>query len=469
MTDFNSITSVLTTAMPPTSEAEAEALARAHWGVPGTARRLTGERDHNFHLHADDGRDFVLKITNPAEDRSVTDFQTRALLHVEAMNPRLPVQRVLRTPHGEASIELDGDGAGTRVVRLLSYLHGEPLHKVVRTPAQRSHLGRTLAELGLALRDFSHPAADHELLWDMKHASRIRELLGHVDDKRRRDLAERFLDQFEAHALPVLPTLRAQVIHNDLNAHNVLVDPDDHDRVTGILDFGDMVHAPLIDDLAVACAYQLSDHAQPLDSAAEFAAAYHSAVPLTGAEVEILFDLIATRLVMSATITGWRAAQYPENREYILRNNPLSWDGLERLARLERADARDYLRRACAMEAIAMSTTNAFEAGRVALSEREQAMIARRQKLLGPAYRLFYQHPVASRPRRGRVALRRRRRPLSRRLQQRAERRPLPSACRRRRSPAGGAAQHAHALPARQRRSITPSDCSRTFRASSAT
>jgi 4-aminobutyrate aminotransferase-like enzyme len=41
-----------------------------------------------------------------------------------------------------------------------------------------------------------------------------------------------------------------------------------------------------------------------------------------------------------------------------------------------------------------MSTTNAFESGRVALSEREQAMIARRQKHLGPAYRLFYEHPV---------------------------------------------------------------------------
>ena len=41
-----------------------------------------------------------------------------------------------------------------------------------------------------------------------------------------------------------------------------------------------------------------------------------------------------------------------------------------------------------------MSTTSGFESGKVALSEREQAMIARRQKLLGPAYRLFYEHPV---------------------------------------------------------------------------
>ena len=41
-----------------------------------------------------------------------------------------------------------------------------------------------------------------------------------------------------------------------------------------------------------------------------------------------------------------------------------------------------------------MSMTNAFEPGRATLSEREQALVTRRKRLLGPAYRLFYEHPV---------------------------------------------------------------------------
>ncbi|NQD92268.1 aspartate aminotransferase family protein [Pseudomonas sp. CrR25] len=41
-----------------------------------------------------------------------------------------------------------------------------------------------------------------------------------------------------------------------------------------------------------------------------------------------------------------------------------------------------------------MSMTNAFEPGKAPLSAREQQLIARRERLLGPAYRLFYERPV---------------------------------------------------------------------------
>ena len=44
-------------------------------------------------------------------------------------------------------------------------------------------------------------------------------------------------------------------------------------------------------------------------------------LPLQAAELDILFDLIATRMVLTVAITGWRAARYPENAAYILRNN----------------------------------------------------------------------------------------------------------------------------------------------------
>jgi len=41
-----------------------------------------------------------------------------------------------------------------------------------------------------------------------------------------------------------------------------------------------------------------------------------------------------------------------------------------------------------------MAMTNAFEPGAAELGERERALIARRERLLGPAYRLFYRHPL---------------------------------------------------------------------------
>ena len=67
------------------------------------------------------------------------------------------------------------------------------------------------------------------------------------------------LDRFETRVAPVLPGLRAQVIHADMSLDNVLLGDDL--RVSGIVDFGDMTHAPLVCDLAVAIADVL--HARP--------------------------------------------------------------------------------------------------------------------------------------------------------------------------------------------------------------
>jgi Ser/Thr protein kinase RdoA (MazF antagonist) len=114
--------------------------------------------------------------------------------------------------------------------------------------------------------------------------------------------------------------LRRQVIYNDLNFHNVLVDPQDPDRIAGIIDFGDIIAAPLINDLAVAASYQLGGEAGRAQ-AAEFIAAYHRALPLRDEEIRLLPLLIEARLAMTLLITGYRARLHPQNAAYILRNN----------------------------------------------------------------------------------------------------------------------------------------------------
>ena len=121
-------------------------------------------------------------------------------------------------------------------------------------------------------------------------------------------------------------------------------------RIAGVIDFGDMVHAPLVNNLAVAAAYQLAPAGHPLETVADLVGAYHGVVPLEDAELDLLFDLIATRMVLTVTISGWRAARYPDNAAYILRNNSQAWAGLERIGVLTRTEAQDYLRRACKAE-----------------------------------------------------------------------------------------------------------------------
>ncbi len=344
---------LLTTQAPKLSLAEAQELGRQIYGVESTATLLSSERDQNFQLQSGNGQVFVLKVSNPAEAAQVTDFQTQAQIHLTRVDIQLPVPHLLPTLDGGSIHWLERPGEARRALRLITFLPGVPLYKVAaRSTALRHHLGHTLARFDLALQGFSHPAAQHELLWDIQHLHRRRDLLTHIDSVPQRALAEHWMDNFEQRVLPHLSGLRRQVIHNDLNPYNVLVSGESGsaaDRVSAILDFGDMVEAPLVNDLAVACSYQLSAHPDPLATAAECVAAYHAVNPLTEKEIDLLFDLIAARLLITVAITGWRAARYPENRAYILRNNPLSWAGLENFARLPREQAQHTLRQACGL------------------------------------------------------------------------------------------------------------------------
>jgi hydroxylysine kinase len=234
-------------------------------------------------------------------------------------------------------------------VRLFSYLHGDPLYRTPTSPRQRAALGRCLALIGLALRDFQHPAAQHGLMWDIGNASKLHDRLIHIADNNLRRLATELLGIFEADVLPVQRRQRRQVVHNDFNPHNVLVDPADPSRVTAVLDFGDMVETSLVNDVAIAASYQVSG-VHSLSWAAELVAAYHSVSPLRPEEVDILFDLIVIRQVTTITITEWRARLYPENRAYIMRNHPRAAEGLKSFAAIDRAHAQRVFRQACAME-----------------------------------------------------------------------------------------------------------------------
>jgi len=330
--------------------AQAEQLTSRYFGIEGCASRLTSERDQNFKIVAADGREYALRVTNHAEDPEVNDLQVSALLHVERVDPAIPVPRVFHTLDGQPHLRLPFEQGHLRAVRLLSYLPGTPLNTVAHTSVHRKELGTHLANLDRALRDFSHHAAGHELAWDIQHASGVRPLINHIPDVGRRALAERFLAAFETHAKPVLPSLRAQIIHNDLNFYNVLVDPKAHERLVGILDFGDMVYSPLIVDVAVGASYHMNTVDDPWDAVGDFVAAYHAVSPLERDEIDLLYDLIAARFVVTVAITGWRAERYPENSAYILKNNATAWRGLAHLSTLQRDEAQRRLRIACHME-----------------------------------------------------------------------------------------------------------------------
>jgi hydroxylysine kinase len=338
----------LSTPPPEIADKEVDDFIASHYGIAGKARSLNGERDCIFHVQGHAGSDFVFKVSNPNEDPLTSQMQTAVLLHLAAAAPTLPVQRVVNTLNGETEVRFPLQNGQVCRARMLTYIPGEVLRFAKRSPAQRRNLGRVSAEIGLVLRDFKHPAAKRELAWDIQYAGRLRSLVPSIPvDAARQNMLLRCFDDFDARVTPLLPKLRAQIVHNDFNRNNIIVDASNHERITGVLDFGDMVHTALINDVTIGASNQLPETENPLSDSFEFVAGYHETVALTPEELGLMYDLISARVLMSIVITEWRAMRFPERREHICRNTPANWLRLGRLQEISRESALEALLRAC--------------------------------------------------------------------------------------------------------------------------
>jgi hydroxylysine kinase len=339
---------VLEEPAPAFSTAQAEEIAERAFELRASAHPLASERDQNFRLRTADGSEWVLKIANPAEDPQLLDMQTLALLHIAEVDPDLSVPRVRANREGAMFHEVGADDGRRFVVRLLSFLPGQLLGDAAPHPALARNVGAMTARLARALRGFSHPSSHHPLLWDLTQAPGLRARTHHIESASRRCVVEEVLDDFAAEVLPRLQKQRAQMIHNDVSCMNTLVDGH---RVSGVIDFGDMIHAPLVCDLAVPISELLVDDPEPIATAAEITAGYHAVTPLEKEELRLIPDLVATRCAMDVVVAHWRVRDHPENTAYIM-------DGVEDAGALldqvrEWGAERIYaaLRRACAAPA----------------------------------------------------------------------------------------------------------------------
>src|SRR3990172_1313680 len=232
--------------LPGFTQSEAIRIAEQHYAIGGSAEPLSSERDQNFLIAGS----FVLKIANVLEDREALDLQNGALTHLAATAPDLKLPRVCKTITGKHILTVESD-EGIHLVRLLTYVPARIFATVKpHTPELLKSLGKVIASLDVALQDFQHPFANRDFKWDLTRASWIREYLPHVEDAAKRAVVERYLAEYESSVLPVLRELRSTPIYNDANDYNILVDPN-KEEIIGFIDFGDMVCAPRVCDLAI--------------------------------------------------------------------------------------------------------------------------------------------------------------------------------------------------------------------------
>lgn len=380
---------ILVTQSPSFTIEQAKDITNKLYGLAGNLFPLDSERDQNFRISTEAGDQFVIRIANSAEDPAIIDMQLKALKHIALVDPELPVPQVLVSRNGLAIEQIQAENGANHSMRILTYLSGarpkdHPTDHVLLRP-----MGAYLARLALALRGFFHPKANYELLWDLKHTSKLRQYLPYITDAVHHELVSYFLDRFDRNVLPLIPKLRAQVVHNDFVPDNILVAENDPGCIVGIIDFGDMTHTLLINDLAATIAPMLLEHTDPVGVAAEILAGYHELAPLEETELRILYDLIAARLAMLNVIASWRATIHPYNRDYITGGMNETWSLLEAWRAQNPKDVTKKFFRVCGLWELHEVNSMQQET-----NEPLEAHLSRRARLLGPCATLFYDRPL---------------------------------------------------------------------------
>jgi len=378
---------------PPISPAEAARIALELYLLRADVRPLPGEYDDNFRLATPDERGFVLKIMHVAREDSFVDMQCRALAHLAERAPHLALPRVSPNSSGQLFAHVQTADGARRIVWVLSFLPGSTLAEVQpHTPELLESLGRLLAEMDAALLDFSHPAANRILKWDLSRSLWAREKLSAVVDPQRRALAEHFLNLFEQEAVPRFHRLRRSVIYGDGNDHNALVGPASSKprEVVSVIDFGDMHTGLTVAEPAVAAAYAMLGKDDPLSAAGSVLAGYHRCFPLNDDEIAVFFMLMTTRLAVSVINSAYRKSLIPDDT-YVTVTEAPAWAALQRLAQMPVVQANERILAAICSPREAQSSGRSSSTD--SLASLEQSLGARR-KLFSSNLSLSYDRPL---------------------------------------------------------------------------
>lgn len=334
---------------PPTFAAEdvAEKVAEAY-GLAGQWSPLVGERDQNFRLKTGDGDKFVVKIAGPDEDPDLADFQVQALLYLEKGSPQIPVPRIIRTKTGECLSCIVNARGVKHALRVVTYLDGIPYGEGAFPDAENlQKIGAFQGAAVNALAGFEHKASRHFMPWNLSNGIAVSRDLwaGAVEDVRA--LAAPLLPRLRDEVLPKLNASPCQVIHNDAHPWNLLRADATSQGVVGLIDFGDMVYAPVINDLAVMATTFFRSEKQDFETIESLLIGFHRAHPLSEEQVSLLWDAITLRVLITFLLSDVKLKMEGDPDPEVIEERAGACAMLEVIRGLEHDQVVDRLRAAC--------------------------------------------------------------------------------------------------------------------------
>jgi len=287
------------------------------YGLKGDISPLVSFEDQNA-LIKTSGETYVFKIANQKWTHEFLQMQTNVLGYLKERAPELVFPDIVKTFQGQSITYVDGFG-----IRLLTYLEGDLYTHTPKSPELYQDIGRFMGQFSAAMVNYSAEVEEgSDELWKLDNVMACKDYLSEVIDADAKDRIARLFEVYEEKILPKLPGLRKAVIHGDANEQNILVAPDNPKKVSGLIDFGEMQWASQVNDLAITLAYSLLGEDDIAMASEKIIEGYDNEFKLLKEEREILYYLMAMRLVTNITMTSYAARLFPENVYILIAQKP---------------------------------------------------------------------------------------------------------------------------------------------------
>ena len=273
--------------------------------------QLNGYDNKNFLIETATQEKFIVKTYQDHSLLPLLEEESKILAQL-TLDINLPKPK--KSIHGNwvASVSHENE---RQLIRVLSYVEGEFLAEVNATEELAASIGSQIALMSIELAKLeSSRIQNRKWEWHLNATDNLRKKIGLIEKLEVRRVVSYYIHCFEQFVKPQQDQLPKGILHNDFNEHNLLVKAN---KISGVIDFGDVAYGPRIYDLAIGMVYIAYDKDDYLYWSAKLLLGYHKITPLKKYEIRLLFYAMAMRLCMSLCNSAAAKALQPEN-SYVL-------------------------------------------------------------------------------------------------------------------------------------------------------
>ena len=319
--------SVFTANQPSFFVNQVESIIFNHYGFKCVAKEIYSDRDQNFYILSSNKKEYILKISNPLEKKSVIIMQNKSIKYINKKDSTIMVPLVCESVSGHEILEYRYEDKSF-YLRLLHFLPGNFLKDQKKNKNILFKMGSFLAKLDNALDGFDHKAGHRKFAWNLCQQDFLIDFGNGLKTKKHRSIVELYLMKKIEYLNEHQPYLREGIIHNDANDHNIIVN--NYGDAIGIIDFGDMSYSYIASEPAIAMAYASIDSREPLLDMASILKGYHRFYKLSDQELRFTIYLVCLRLSISVTMSSYRSNLFPNNN-YLTISQNLAWIFLKKM------------------------------------------------------------------------------------------------------------------------------------------